>query len=415
MKLYLSLLRESYLFAIQSLWSNKLRTSLSLLGVTIGIYAIIAVFTMIDTLESKITDSVKNLGDDVVYVNKWPWEFGGNYPWWKYYKRPVPKYKELEQLNNRLKYADATCFKVNANHTVKYLNLSMDAVSIVGASHQYNQIKNFKIKYGRYFTETESSDGSPVIIIGNNVAQNIFNNEQVEGRQLKILGKKFTIIGIIEKEGEDLFGSSADNSGIIPIKAASNIININDEDANPEIIVKAKAGIVNKKLKEDLTIAMRSIRRITPGDENDFAINESSLISKGFDSLFAVINITGIIIGGFSILVGCFGVANIMFVSVKERTSQIGIQKSLGAKNYFILFQFLVESVILCIIGGIIGLLLVQLSVFGINSVADFDVTLTLKNMILGVFISAAIGLIAGILPAINAANLSPIEAIRST
>lgn len=414
MQTFVLLTWESCVFALQSLWGNKLRSLLSLLGITIGIFAIITVFTMIDSMKDKISTSINDLGNDIIYVQKWPWEFGDSYPWWKYYKRPLPKLQEVAGIENRCNLVSAVCFTISGNHTLKFENNSLEKIGIEGVTHQYNKVKNIPLHDGRYFTTEESQAGRHVALMGNAVAQSLFGNTiNALGKTIKIQGVKYTVIGMLQKQGESIFDASTDNKVYIPLQAARSIMDIHDEDADPCLYVLPKPNVSKQQLKDELTIVMRSLRRISPTDENNFSLNESSLIAKGFDSLFAIVNLAGTVIGGFSIIVGCFGVANIMFVSVRERTPIIGIQKSLGAKNYFILLQFIVESIILCVLGGVLGIACVALVVMAINAMADFSISLTLHNIAIGLGLSVIIGIIAGLLPAIQAAKLDPVEAIR--
>lgn len=412
--LFLGLLRESFLFAIHALVANKLRTFLSLLGVSIGIFAIISVFTMTDSLEHKIKDSVSKLGDNVVFVQKWPWAFGGDYPWWKYMNRPVPQIKEVDEIIRRSQLAESVAFSISGRKNLRYRSNVLENVTVVGVSQDYNRVKDLDIEYGRYFTELESKSGKNQVIIGANVSEALFFNENPIGKFVKFMGRNLMVIGVFKKEGENVFGNSPDNQIIIPINYARNLVDIRDESVDPYILVKAKPGINNAELISELGGIMRAIRKLKPLADDDFALNETSLLSQGFEGLFKMVGMAGWIIGGFSILVGGFGIANIMFVSVKERTQQIGIQKSLGAKNEFILLQFLVESVILCIIGGIVGLFIIFLMLSAINAIADFSLALSTENITLGIGVSAAIGVISGFIPAYTASRLSPVEAIRS-
>jgi putative ABC transport system permease protein len=412
--LYLKLLKESILFAINALVVNKLRTMLSLLGITIGIFAIISVFTMVDSLEYKIRDSISGLGENVLFVQKWPWAFGADYPWWKYWQRPVPSIQEAESIKKRSQFAAAVCFQVSARKNVSYKNITIENVEILAASHDYSQVQNPDIDRGRFFTEIESASGKPIVIIGDNVAKALFAYGNPLDKKIKIMGFYFDVVGVFKRKGESVFGDSEDNKVLMPINFARKIVDLKQESANPQIMVKAGKGADLDELKNELTGIMRSLRKLSPKMEDDFALNEVSLISKGFDDLFKMINLAGGVIGFFSILVGGFGIANIMFVSVKERTAIIGIQKSLGAKNAFILFQFLSEAVILCIIGGAIGLAVIFLGTLAINAIADMEIYLSFKNIFLGIFISAIIGLISGIIPAWFASRLNPVDAMRS-
>ncbi len=403
------------MFAFHALAVNKLRTVLSLLGITIGIFTIILVFTVVDSLEKNVKSSVESLGDNVIYVQKWPWAFGSDYPWWKYWQRPLPDYKEMEQLNERSLSASAMNYQATlGGKTVKHGSSSIENIDIAAVSHDFDKIKTFELSSGRYFTEQESAGGRPVAIVGSEVSSNLFEKGEPIGQEIIALGRKFTIIGVFKKEGTSIVGNSLDNTVLIPVNFARNIMDLKSDRIQPMIQVKGNPGVTNAELSEEIRGIMRSIRRLRPAEEDNFALNESKLLSNQIGSLFDVVGIAGWIIGGFSILVGGFGIANIMFVSVKERTNQIGIQKSLGAKKYFILIQFLSEAVTLCILGGLIGLLLVYIISFGASKALDFDLTLSFANILKGLIISATIGIISGFIPAYTASKLDPVEAIRS-
>jgi putative ABC transport system permease protein len=412
--LIIRLISESIVFAYQSLVSNKLRSTLSLLGITIGIFAVITVFTIVDSLEENLRKSVRSLGDDVVFVHKWPWTFGPNYPWWKYLNRPLPDYKELDEITKKCKGAQSTAFSISARITLKYKSNSIENVNINCASHNYDKVKSFEIAEGRYFTEIESASGRAVAIIGDVLAKVLFQHEPALGKYIKVNGAKVMVIGIFKHEGESILGGSNDTQVLVPVNYARSLIDIRNDDLEPQILVRAKPGISNNALIDELTGIMRSVRKIRPLQEENFSLNQTSLISNQFDSLFDVVGIAGWIIGGFSILVGGFGIANIMFVSVRERTNIIGIQKSLGAKNYFILLQFLFESVFLSLIGGLIGLVIVYLITQLAGDSFGMEITLSKSNIILGFTISILIGVISGFVPAYGASQLDPVEAIRS-
>ncbi len=410
----LVLFKESMLFAWQSLIANKLRSFLSLLGITIGIFAIILVFTIVDGLENNIRGSIQSLGNNVVYIQKWPWSFGPEYPWWKYINRPTPKYHELDELQKRCKTTEAIAYRLGARKTIKYQSNSIQNAVVAGISHDFYKIKNFDLSSGRYFTQNETDGGYRLALIGASIAEGLFPNQDPLGKEIKIAGQKATIIGVIKKEGESLLGFSFDYQVITPFNFARYILDQRSENSDPTIYVKAKPNVSNMEMMDELTGVMRAIRKLKPKTEANFALNETSLISKGFDVVFDIIGTAGWIIGGFSILVGGFGIANIMFVSVRERTNLIGIQKSLGAKNVFILLQFLSESVLLSFIGGFFGLVLTWMVTTLGQGVVDMDISLTGNNIVLGFTISILIGVISGFIPAYSASQLDPVEAIRT-
>lgn len=408
------LFKESVLFAWQSLSANKLRSFLSLLGITIGIFAIILVFTIVDGLESNIRGSLQSLGNNVVYVQKWPWSFGADYPWWKYINRPTPQYYELDELQKRSKTAEAVAYRVGGRKTVKYQSSSIQNAVLAGISHDFYKIKNIDLVAGRYFTQNETEAGYRLALIGSSIAEGLFPNQDPIGKEIKVAGQKATVIGVIKKEGESLLGFSFDYQVVVPFNFARYMLDTRSENSDPIIYVKAKPNISNPEMIDELTGLLRSIRKLKPRAEPNFAINETSLLTQGFDLVFNIIGTAGWIIGGFSILVGGFGIANIMFVSVRERTNLIGIQKSLGARNAFILFQFLSESVMLSLLGGFFGLLLTGLITWLGKDLVDMDISLTANNIILGFTISVLIGVISGFIPAYSASQLDPVEAIRT-
>ncbi|KGE16162.1 ABC transporter permease [Sphingobacterium deserti] len=414
MFLVFTLIKESFLFAVSALKDNRTRTLLSLLGVTIGIMTIIGVLSAVDTLRDNLEESVRKIGSRVLYIEKWPWDGGPDFPWWKYVNRPEPKYGDFEAMKARMTTAEEVAYSINIGDvTAKYKNNSASNVSIVGATHGILTIGNLDIVDGRYFSEQESRAGTNSVILGATIAEGLFPVEEPIGKYVTLMGRKLQVIGVLKKEGSGiLIDVSNDDVAYIPFSLARNMVNF--ENYSPSISIEVKPNITLEEAESELIGIMRSIRRLPPTREDDFSVNKTTLITAQLDQMFAVINLAGFSIGIFSILVGGFGIANIMFVSVRERTNLIGIQKALGAKQFFILSQFLIESILLCLIGGAMGLLCVYGLAALVQALLDFKVIVSMQMVILTTTLSTVIGLVAGIVPAINAASMDPVEAIRS-
>lgn len=408
---------ESLLFALQALRANLLRTLLSLLGVTIGIFAIITVLTVVDSLERTIKSSFDFIGSDVMFLQKRPFIFVDprDFPFWKYEMRPVNTYHDYKFLEENIKNtAGVTMVAVRGGTTVKYKNFSASDIATTGASYTYNKVVNFEVADGRYFQMQESESGRNVALIGNEVAEKLFMNVDPLGKNIMIKGRKFIVIGVLKREGNNIFGeSSFDRRVIIPYLAFIKVFRVGKNGLEPSIAFK---GLPNDKglfeLEGEIRGLLRAKRGLKPAEEDNFALNRTEIFMNLLNSLFSVLWISGIVIGGFSILVGAFGIANIMFVSVRERTSLIGIQKSLGAKNYFILSQFLFEAIFLSVIGGLIGLFLVYLVTF--IPLGSLVLALSLQNVLYALGISSVVGIFAGIIPALIASWMNPVEAMRS-
>ncbi len=415
MIIYLRVLRESFNFAINALTTNKLRTFLSLLGVTIGIFSIIAVLAAVDSLKNEINDSISSLDNSTIIIMRF--NFGpSDVPRWKSEQFPDVSYEEYQYIKRNVPNTKAVSFTLNVPRTaIKYEENSISNVDVGAITHEYYDIESLQIAEGRFFNEAESNSGTPVIVLGDEIAKTLFSSSSPLGKKIRLYGRKFTVIGVLKKEGSGLFGESKDTTVLLPVNMARKIFGDNNKSTFPQIIVKPEKGIDNEGYIADLTQKIRMARGLKPDDINDFFINQLKGFKDVIDDITGTMNGIGWVISGFSLLVGGFGIANIMFVSVKERTNLIGIQKSLGAKNKFILFQFLFEAVILSLIGGLIGLILVfVVSVMASSFSGDFNFVLSPWNMFLGTAISAIIGLISGIIPAISASKLDPVEAIRT-
>lgn len=424
MNTILHVFTQSLILSLQELRAAKLRSFLSLLGITIGILCIISVRTAVNSLEMNIERSLASFGNDILYVQKWPWIWadGSNYPWWKYLNRPSTNKRELEQLQQQLKGAEACCILYFAGrNTVVYEDRSVERVNVNGVSFDYNRIKEMEFVQGRYFTPSEAANAQPVAVIGAGVAENLFSGIQnIEGREIKVKGVKLKVIGVLKKEGDDLFGFTLDNNVLVPFSLMSLFVNMNSGENDPLLAITPKTGVPIDELKYEVKGAMRQVRRLSPNQEDNFAVNQVSVFTEGIKSIFSVINIAGLFIGVFSVIVGAFGIANIMFVAVKERTYIIGIKKAIGARKSYILLEFLLESVILCLFGGIAGILAVTglfaVLQYVVTHVAESDFTfyITGQNVTLGLGIAIVVGLVAGFVPALSAANMKPVDAIRS-
>jgi len=422
--LALKLIAESLSFAWKALRSNLLRTVLSLLGVTIGIFSIIAVLTLVDSLKKNILDSLNFLGSDVIYVHKWPWGAGDRgRDWWKeYIKRPHSSFAEYRFLKNNLQTGQVISIYADegGNATIKAGSNGINKIEVDGVSLDFEKLFEFNIENGRYLTSAEIEGGRNVVVIGYEVAKALYPKlENPVGEYVKIKNLKFKIVGTVKREGESFMGfTSKDFSCFIPYDAFRKMYQTGTgrwNEIGSIIGMKGYPGDIGLvELENEARGLLRVKRGLKPSQKDNFTMNRPEAIAKSLDGVFDVLGIAGWIIGGFSMLVGGFGIANIMFVSVKERTNIIGIQKSLGAKNYFIMLQFLIEAVLLCIMGGAIGIGIVYGGTFLVKAAIDIQIVLYLKNIILGVSISIAIGIIAGIVPAWFASRLDPVEAIRT-
>jgi putative ABC transport system permease protein len=411
--MFIRLFKEGFIFAFSSVIVNKLRTFLSLFGITIGIFSIISVFTVLDWMEKSIRDSISTLGDNVIYVDKWPWSFNPNLAWWDIIKWPAISKNDYQAIVNRSTKTESACFSVMQPKQIKFKKNLANEAMIWAVTHEFENIRAFEIENGRYFSPEESASGKNVAIVGAVLAERLFEKTDPVGKQITISGKKTNVIGVFKKEGKGgISDSGMDEMTLVPLNYAKTFINMKNNSLDANLMIKAKAGVPVQELTDETIMILRAARRLQPDETTNFSVNRASLISKSFDAVFVGINIGGWIIGGFAILVGGFGIANIMFVSVRERTNIIGIQKALGAKRFFILQQFLVESVLLSVIGGMLGIFLVFIATVTINYLYDLNIYLTLANMLLAIFISGIIGVVAGYAPAYAAARMNPVEAI---
>lgn len=411
--MFLRLFKEGIAFALNSIAVNKLRTFLSLFGITIGIFSIISVFTAIDWMAKSIHDSIATLGDNVVYVEKFPWSFDRNLAWWDIIKWPAVSHDDYEAIMNRSVKSAAVCYSIAQPEQIRYQKNVANEVYIRAVTTEFENIRTSEIEKGRYFSSEEIASGKNVAILGAVIAEKLFDKEDPVGKTVAIEGKKTTVVGIFKKEGKGgISDDGMDEQTLVPLNFGRTFINTKNRFLDATLMVRAKPGVQIEELSDETTMILRAARRLHPDEITNFSVNRASLLSQGFDSVFAGIKIGGWVIGGFAIIVGGFGIANIMFVSVRERTNIIGIQKALGAKRAFILQQFLVESVLLSLIGGILGVLMIFIGTLVVNYFFELNMYLTVTNIFMAIFISGIIGIIAGYAPAYSAARMNPVEAI---
>ncbi|WP_396137697.1 ABC transporter permease [Flavobacterium sp.] len=414
MLLYLRLLSESFSFAINALRNNKLRTLLSLLGVTIGIFSIIAVLAAVDSMDKKIKEDLSDMDMNTVYLMNF--SFGpSEVPRWKREQFPKVTYDEFEFLKKSIPSIEKISFNFFArNESVKFESKTVNSIRVKPSTEDFFDIEPIKIETGRLFNGAESNSGSPVIVIGSEVANGLFENTDPIGKKIRLYGQKLTVIGVLKKQGQGMFGDSNDVAVFFPVNFLRRMYGDENDALRAAILIKPEKGIDIEEFKAELAQKLRVHRGVKTGEIDNFFMNVLSGFTDFIDNIVGQMNAIGWGISAFSLLVGGFGIANIMFVSVKERTNLIGIQKALGARNKFILFQFLIEAVILSLIGGLIGMFLVWVIAIILSSTLDFEFVLSASNMLLGSGLAAFIGLIAGIIPAISASKLDPVEAIRS-
>ena len=410
----LTILWNSFKMAIGELKANKLRTFLSLFGITIGIFCIIGVLATIDSLQSKIKSDLSSFGNNSVYIDKWDYSGGPEYPWWKFVKRPSMKMEEMEFVKKKSVLASNIAFVMQTQESFSYEDNILKGVNIYGITPEYKNIQSFNIGYGRFLSESDFTRGVPYVVIGYKVAEELYGKaDKGVGKTITYKGRKLLVIGVIEKQGSAIInGYDYDKSTIVTHNYMASVYN--PDNLGPVIMVQPKPGITSKALQEELTGIMRQIRKLSPTQDDNFTCNDVAQFKDQVESVFGAVNQGGWAIAGLSLIVGAFGVANIMFVTVRERTSQIGLKKAIGAKSSSILYEFLLESAFLCIIGGLVGLFLVWILALALSSFLPFAITIAPSIIFLAFSICIILGVISGIIPASIAAKMNPVEAIRT-
>lgn len=413
MQRFLAIISSSFRLAMLELWKAKLRTFLSLFGITIGIFCIIGVLTTVNSLEQNLQSEIKSLGTNTIYVDKWEYGAGPDYPFWKYAKRPPPRYSELTEIKAWTATAKAAAFKISTSLPVEGGQNLAQRVRLYGISEDFVAIQPVEIAYGRFLSDAEFSRGAPAVVLGYNLAEQLFGEALFAVQKtVRLRGQKAVVAGVLKKRGTQLIGGWGFDESVLTAYRFGRTL-MNEEKADPLILVQGRQGVNSKVLQDELKGTMRALRRLSPREDDDFSLNDVSDFSEVMSNAFVSINLGGWIIGGLAFVVGIFGVANIMFVTVAERRSQIGLKKALGAKRHLILTEFLLESAFLCVVGGLVGLLLIFVLTKVATAVLDFPIFLSAPIIGLAVFICIAAGMIAGIIPAARAARLDPVVAIR--
>lgn len=410
-KIFLESIRQ----ALGQLSGNRLRSFLSLLGISIGIFCVIGVFSGVESLQSYIKENLEQLGDDIVYVQKWPFA-EPNLKWWVIMKRPHPDYEDYKVIKERVKNAALTAYyTVIGLKTIKYESSYAERVAIVAASEEASDIFKFEFEKGRYYSPSEVQSGANKVVLGYDVAESLFGDLEPVGKKVKLMGRRYEVIGVLTKVGDDDFDPlDYDEAAILMYNNAKNLVNLKSRYSfDGTVAVKSREGVSLDYLSDEIRGVLRTHRRLRPREKDNFAINELAMILSVVDDFFGTLNALGFFIGIFAMLVGGVSVANIMFVSVKERTNLIGVKKAIGAKQYMILLEFLLEAVLLCIIGGLIGLGMVYLLASIMSVAIDFNLFLSLKNIMIGVGFSIFVGVVSGFVPALQASRLDPVVAMR--
>ena len=402
----LSELREGTRIALESVRTNKLRSVLATLGIIIGVFTVTLMATAIAGLNTAFRTSISLIGSDVLYIQQFGW--GPSEEWWKVRARRPITIAQARRLTERATVAEAVSIEAGWRGTVKYQDRSAGGVFIMGNVAESGIVRGLQVNEGRFLTESEVDGARPVCVLGATLAENLFPYGGAVGEWVSVGNPRYQVVGVADKMGEFLFGD-LDNQVIIPITRFTS-----DVTRNPEmtIAVKVSPDTPISEAQEELRWIMRTVRKVPLGDDDDFSINNQQALLDTFGKFSAMAGSAGLFITGLSLFVGGIGIMNVMFVSVTERTQEIGVRKALGAKRRTILTQFLIEAAVVCLIGGIIALSLAWGTTFVVKR--WLPVSLSLPIIVLALSISAATGLIAGFLPANRASRLNPVDALRS-
>lgn len=410
MNKFLISLSEGVKIAFQAIASNKIRAILTTLCIVIGIVSVTSMNTITDGIDRQFEESLSLLGRNVVYVEKWPWGLGGGeYKWWDYRNRREMKIEYVDQLRKSSRYAEDIAAAISRNRTVRFQDNYVENIEVVGSTSNYLKPTALELDRGRFFTDQENERGARVIVLGGGLAETLFEGKgDPMEKEIRIEGQRFLVIGTFEKQGSSIGINDTDNLAVMPMQTFKSIYGLR---WGLQISVRFPDELALAEGQYEIEGLMRQIRQLEPGEDNDFAINKPELFKAAFERMTGTIYLVGIFLTGLALFVGGIGVMNIMFVSVKERTKEIGIRKAVGAKSWEILFQFLIEAVVICLLGGVIG---IALSVGTTKLINEFFVAYMDWGTVLNaVILCSLVGVVFGFIPSYKAAKADPIDSLR--
>ena len=404
-------LKEGLIISLKAIRANKARSVLTTLGIIIGVASVVLMSTAIKGIDQSFQEGVASLGSDNLYIDKWEW-FNNDVKWWEMRNRKNVTMEDFEKFKELAKLPIAISPSSGSNRTIKFDERSVQYINITGTDHSYINTTNLTFDEGRFFTELESNSGRAVVVIGSEISKKLFPLGGAMRQSIKVGGIKFKVVGVLEEQGSFIMGGwNPDNQVYIPIQNIFKYFG-SRHWRTVTINVRAPNSQMVEAVKEEATGIMRRVRGLKHDEKNDFAINQQQGAFDLYNQQVGVIQIAGLLITGLALFVGAIGIMNIMFVSVKERTKEIGIRKAIGAKKRTILGQFISEAAIICLIGGLIGL---GVAIIGSMIIAQFDfpVTVDADAVILAVTISLITGVLSGFAPAYTASKLDPVDALR--
>ncbi|MCU0364750.1 MAG: ABC transporter permease [Ignavibacteriaceae bacterium] len=409
MRFILFELKEGMLIAFRALKANKVRTSLTMLGIFIGITVVVLMSTAIKGINNSFQDGISALGSDVLYIDKWAWFT--NEEWWKLRNRKSITLADYEDFKSQVKLPIAVAPVINSQQTVKFDDKRVDGVFLNGSNADYVKTTNFTFDQGRFYNEVESNASRQVAVIGSEIATKLFPRGDALDKIIKIGNANYKVVGILAEQGSFILGPfNPDNQVFIPIGTIFKNF-IAEHRGTVTFNVRAPNPALLEETKAEAEGVMRKVRGLRYDEENDFSINQQEGLMAEYNSVVGVIQIAGLFITGLSLFVGAIGIMNIMFVSVRERTKEIGIRKAIGAKKRTILTQFLLESSAICLLGGIAGLLAAILGSMALNQY--FPTSIQVDAVIIAIGVSALTGILSGFAPAYQASKLDPVESLR--